>query len=86
MCKKWKEMKCFFFIFIRLNITFDEKNENQEFKRIIRIFFVEHFLLYLELENLTFIRVAQNFQSDLILREKNVMQKIKSDIYSLSLV
>ena len=32
------------------------------------------FLLYLELETLTFVRVAQNFQSDLVLRKKVLFQ------------
>ena len=46
-----------------------------------RIFFVRHFLLNLELKNLTFIRVAQNFQSDLILQKKLLKwEKIKVNV------
>ena len=55
-----------FKILISLKVTFDENKKKQNIKLIITHLFVEHFLLHLELVNLTFVRVADIFSISLV--------------------
>ena len=59
------------YFFIPLNVTFDENKQNWEHLNI-SFFCFKPFccILNIELKNLTFTTVDQNFQSDLILPKK----------------
>ena len=60
-------------------MSFEKSNNNLgTFKCIIPHLLYLTLFLYLELENLTFVRVAKNFESDLILYKKQLNSKNKN--------